>query len=71
VAAAEVRRPGALPTDWREFARSIVPLAPLAFAAVIPILRLPVAVALVAGTAVAIARNAPVRWAWAAFACGS
>lgn len=61
-----MRRPGALPTDWREFARSIVPLALLGFAAAVPILRLPVAIALVAGTAVAVARNAPVRWAWAA-----
>ena len=61
-----MRRPGALPTDWREFARSIVPLVLLALAAAVPLFRLPVTVALVAGTAVAIARNAPVRWAWAA-----
>ena len=61
-----MRRPGALPTDWREFARSIVPLALLAVAAAVPILRLPVAVALGGGTAVGITRNAPVRWAWAA-----
>jgi len=61
-----VRRPGALPADWRDFARSIVPLALLAVAAAVPILRLPVAVALGGGTAVGITRNAPVRWAWAA-----
>jgi membrane protease YdiL (CAAX protease family) len=61
-----VRRLGALPTDWRDFGRSIVPLALLALAAAFPLLRLPVAVALVAGTAVGIARDAPVRWAWAA-----
>ena len=61
-----MRRPSALPTDWREFARSIVPLVLLALAAAVPLFRLPVTVALVAGTAVAIARNAPVRWAWAA-----
>ncbi len=59
-------RPRALPTDWRETARSIVPLGLLALAAVVPILRLPVFVALVAGTAVAINRDATVRWTWAA-----
>ena len=61
-----MRRPGALPSDWRDFARSLVPLALLALAAAIPILRLPVLVALVAGTAVGVARDAPVRWGWAA-----
>jgi membrane protease YdiL (CAAX protease family) len=59
-----VRR--ALPTDWADFARSIVPLALLALAAAVPVLRIAVLVALGAGTAVAIARAAPVRWAWAA-----
>jgi membrane protease YdiL (CAAX protease family) len=61
-----VRRLGALPTDWRDFGRSLVPLALLALAAVVAPLRLPVLLALAAGTAVAIARDAPVRWAWAA-----
>jgi len=61
-----VRRLGALPTDWRDFGRSLVPLALLALAAAFPILRLPVLLALVAGTAVGIARDAPVRWGWAA-----
>jgi membrane protease YdiL (CAAX protease family) len=61
-----VRRLGALPTEPREFARSLVPLALLALAAAIVPLRLPVLVALVAGTAVGIARDVPVRWAWAA-----
>jgi len=43
-----------------------VPLGLLALAAAFPILRLPVLLALVAGTAVAIGRDAPVRWTWAA-----
>jgi len=61
-----MRRLGALPTDWRDFGRSLVPLALLALAAAIPPLRIPILLALAAGTAVAIARGAPVRWAWAA-----
>lgn len=61
-----MRRPGALPTDWADFARSAVPLGLLALAAAVQPLRIPVLVALGAGTAVAIARDAPVRWAWAA-----
>ena len=61
-----MRRLGALPTDWADFGRSIVPLALLALAVAFPLLRLLVAIALVAGTAVGIARDAPVRWAWAA-----
>jgi hypothetical protein len=61
-----VRRIGALPTDWPDFARSLVPLLLLALAAAIVPLRIPVLVALVAGAAIAIARDAPVRWAWAA-----
>lgn len=61
-----MRRIGALPADWRDFARALVPLTLLAFAAAVPILRLPILVALVAGTAVGISRGAPVRWAWAA-----
>jgi hypothetical protein len=56
----------ALPTDWRDFARSVVPLALLALAAAVGPLRLPILLALVAGTAVGIGRDAPVRWAWAA-----
>ena len=43
-----------------------MPLGLLALAAAFPILRLPVLLALVAGTAVAIGRDAPVRWTWAA-----
>jgi membrane protease YdiL (CAAX protease family) len=44
----------------------MVPLALLALAAVVGPLRLPILVALVAGTAIAVNREAPVRWAWAA-----
>ncbi len=61
-----MRRLGALPTDWRDFGRSLVPLVLLGLGAAIPLLRLPVLVALVAGAAVGIARGAPVRWTWAA-----
>jgi membrane protease YdiL (CAAX protease family) len=61
-----VRRLGTLPADWREFARSLVPLALLALAAAVEPLRVPVLVALITGAAVAIGRDTPVRWAWAA-----
>ena len=61
-----MRRLGTLPTDWREFSRSLVPLALLALAAAVGPLRVPVLIALIAGAAVAIGRDAPVRWAWAA-----
>lgn len=61
-----MRRLGALPTDWRDFGRSLVPLALLALAAAAGPLRIPVLIALGAGTAIGIARHAPVRWAWAA-----
>jgi membrane protease YdiL (CAAX protease family) len=61
-----VRQLGALPTDWRDFGRSLVPFALLALAAAVVPLRIPVLVALGAGAAVGIARDAPVRWAWAA-----
>lgn len=61
-----MRRLGVLPTDWRDFGRSLVPLALLALAAAFMPLRLPVLIALIAGTAVGIARGAPVRWTWAA-----
>lgn len=55
-----------LPSDPADFLRAVVPLALLAVAAVVPGLRLIIAVVLIAGTAVAIGRDAPVRWAWAA-----
>lgn len=55
-----------LPSDPADFLRAVVPLALLALAAVVPGLRLIIAAALIGGTAVAIGRDAPVRWAWAA-----
>ena len=55
-----------LPTDPADFVRSAVPLGLLILAAAVPTVRLPVLVVLAAGTAVAVARDAPVRWAWAA-----
>ena len=61
-----MRRLGTLPTDWPDFARSLVPLALLALAAAVVPLRIAVLVALAAGAAIGIARDAPVRWAWAA-----
>ena len=44
------RARGRCRADWREMARSIVPLGLLALGAALPLLRLPVLVALVAGT---------------------
>ena len=61
-----MRRLGALPSDWRDLGRSLVPFALLALAAGLVPLRLPVLAALIAGTAVGIARDAPVCWTWAA-----
>ncbi len=61
-----MRRLSALPPDWRDFARAMVPLALLAVAAVFPVLRVPILVVSIAGAAVAMGREAPVRWAWAA-----
>jgi membrane protease YdiL (CAAX protease family) len=55
-----------LPSDPADFLRAVVPLALLALAATLPGLRLIIAAVLVGGTAVAIGRDAPVRWAWAA-----
>lgn len=54
-----------LPADPADFARSAVPLALLVLAGAVPVARLPVLLALAAGTAVAVARQAPVRWTWA------
>lgn len=55
-----------LPNDSADFLRAIVPIALLTLAAGVPALRIVVLAVLVAGTAVAIGRSAPVRWAWAA-----
>jgi len=54
-----------LPTDPADFARSAVPLGLLVLAAVFPAVRITVLIVLVAGAAVAISRDAPVRWTWA------
>jgi len=59
-----VRR--SLPADLAHAARSGVPIGLLILAAAVPAARLVVLVALVAGVAVAIRRDAPGRWAWAA-----
>jgi membrane protease YdiL (CAAX protease family) len=55
-----------LPSDPADLARSLVPIGLLAVAAAVPLLRIPVLLALGAGAGVAIARDAPVRWTWAA-----
>ncbi|MDF2735293.1 MAG: hypothetical protein K0S97_1916 [Chloroflexota bacterium] len=54
-----------LPSDPVDFARSAVPLGLLVLAAAVPGLRVVVLAALVAGAAIAIWRDAPVRWGWA------
>lgn len=61
-----MRRLHPLPSDWRDLTRSLVPLALLAAAAAVPLLRIPALLVLVAGTAIALERGAPVRWTWAA-----
>ena len=54
------------PGDPADIARSVVPLALIVLAAAVPIARPFVLAGLVFGVAVAIRRDAPVRWAWAA-----
>lgn len=58
------RRP--LPTDLADAARSGVPIGLLILAGAVPVTRPVVLAVLVAGFAVAMRRNAPIRWAWAA-----
>ncbi len=58
------RRP--LPADLTDAARSGIPIGLLILAAAVPVARPIVLVALIAGFAVAMRRDAPVRWAWAA-----
>ena len=58
------RRPS--PGDPADVGRSVVPLALIVLAAAVPIARPFVLAVLVGGVAVAIRRDAPVRWAWAA-----
>ncbi len=55
-----------LPTDAKDFLRSVVPLGLLALAAWQPTTRIAVLVVLGIGAAIAIQRDAPVRWTWAA-----
>ncbi len=54
------------PSEPGDVARSAVPLALIILAAAFPVARPFVLAGLIAGTAVAIRRDAPVRWAWAA-----
>jgi membrane protease YdiL (CAAX protease family) len=54
-----------LPFEPADFLRSIVPIALLAVAAADPVFRLPMLLVLAVGTAVAVRRDAPVRWTWA------
>jgi len=54
----------ALPSDVVDLARSFVPFGLLALASALPWLRLPVLIVLALGAAVAVARDAPVRWTW-------
>jgi membrane protease YdiL (CAAX protease family) len=54
-----------LPSDPRDFLRSIVPLALLGVAATTSAATPVVLVLLVVGTVIATRRDAPVRWAWA------
>jgi membrane protease YdiL (CAAX protease family) len=54
-----------LPFDPRDLARSLVPIALLSVAAAVPEARLAVLVVIAAGTAIAVSRDAPVRWTWA------
>ena len=55
-----------LPREPAAFARAILPLVLIVLAAAVRETRLPVLIALAAGTVVALRRDAPVRWAWAA-----
>jgi membrane protease YdiL (CAAX protease family) len=55
-----------LPRDLAASARALLPILLVLLAAAVRETRLTVLVALVAGTSVAIRRDAPVRWAWAA-----
>jgi membrane protease YdiL (CAAX protease family) len=55
-----------LPFDAADLARSLVPIALLAVGAAAPAARLSVLILLGTGTAIAVRRDAPVRWTWAA-----
>ena len=53
-----------LPVDAADLARSLVPIALLSLAAAVPPLRITALIILATGTAIAVSRNAPVRWTW-------
>jgi membrane protease YdiL (CAAX protease family) len=54
-----------LPFDPADLARSLVPIALLSVAAVVPPMRIAALIIIATGTAIAVSRNAPVRWTWA------
>lgn len=54
-----------LPFDWRDLTRSLVPIVLLSLGAAVPGSRFAVLFVIAAGTAIAVSRNAPVRWTWA------
>jgi membrane protease YdiL (CAAX protease family) len=54
-----------LPVDAADLARSLVPIALLSIGAVVPPMRIAALIILATGTAIAVSRNAPVRWTWA------
>ena len=54
-----------LPFDVRDLARSLVPIVLLSLGAAVPRARFAVLFVIAAGTAIAVARDAPVRWTWA------
>ena len=56
---------GNLPLDARDLARSLVPIVLVSLGAAVPQARFAVLFVIVAGTAIAVARDAPVRWTWA------
>ena len=54
-----------LPFDAADLARSLVPIALLAVAAAVPPARIAALIIIATGTAIAVSRDAPVRWTWA------
>jgi hypothetical protein len=54
-----------LPVDAADLVRSLVPIALLSVAAAAPPARIAVLIVLAAGAAIAVQRDAPVRWTWA------
>ena len=54
-----------LPFDAADLGRSLVPIALLSVGAVVPPARIAVLIIVATGAAIAVSRNAPVRWTWA------